>query len=136
MYKRLLPAMLALASINAQAFEFPVEIIEYIDDAKVVGYVQSNDIDTSLNWAPFHGAPPLTIEQALHRVMDFIQGDTTLDNAQMVGIELKPIPEHAGYWHYLVKLKYGDDDQRHAHFFMVLMDGKVISAIREPQSIK
>lgn len=135
MYKRLLPAMLALASINAQAFEFPVEIIEYIDNAKVVGYVQSNDIDTSLNWAPFHGAPPLTIEQALHRVMDFIQGDTTLDNAQMVGIELKPIPD-AGYWHYLVKLKYGDDDQRHAHFFMVLMDGKVISAIREPQSIK
>jgi hypothetical protein len=54
----------------------------------------------------------------------------------LTGIELKKIPRHEKHWHYLVKTKSEVDDIVESHYFIVLMDGKVIAAIKEPESIK
>ena len=59
---------------------------------------------------PFASPPPLSINDALKAVEN--------------------------YWHYLIRLKSTIDNKPRADFFVVLMDGKVISAFKEPDSIK
>lgn len=136
MLTRMLPLLFALFSGSLQAYEFPIEIIEFIDNTRVVAFVNEVDIDKALYWVPFEGSPPLAIADALKAIRGHIASDPKLADATLTGIELKQIPRHEKYWHYLVKLRSQADDRVRSSYFIVLMDGKVIPGIREPETLK
>ncbi len=137
MKNKLISLLFILVSSKAMAIDFPVEISEYIDDNKIDVYLKRSDINDSSKWQPFSGATPLSMDDALTKVkahLDTNSGNS--DNTTLIGIELKRIPHHKDYWHYLVKVQTTIDSKRHSHFYVVLMDGKVISAFKEPEAIK
>lgn len=136
MLVRMLPLVLMLFSCKIQAMEFPLEVIEYIDNSRVVAFINESDIDKTLPWTPFVGAPPLSLSDALGLIQQHTTSRLKLKNATLSEIELRQIPQHKDYWHYLVKMQASVDDKMRAYYFIVLMNGKIISGIREPQSIK
>lgn len=136
MFLRILPLMLILFSGKILAMEFPLEIIEYIDNSRVVAFINESDIDKSLPWTPFEGNPPLRLTDALGLIQKHATSDLNLKNATLNEIELRQIPQHKNYWHYLAKMQASSDDKMRTYYFIVLMNGKIISGIREPQSIK
>lgn len=136
MYKKLLPLLLLLFSGKALAFEFPIEVTEYIDDIKIVAYLNKSDVNELSHWVPFENQPPLSIYDALQAVQKYMIANSIYTGSTLTGIELKRIPHHEIYWHYVVKVRYKQDNKTWPHFFVVLMDGKVISALRKPESIK
>lgn len=133
---RLILLLILLYSGKVLAIEFPIEITEYADGVRIVAYLNKNDINEKSRWRPFHGAPPLSINDALQAVQQHINSRPDAGHITITEIELRQIPHHKGYWHYLIKAKQEVNEGTHAQFFIVLMDGKVISAIREPESIK
>jgi hypothetical protein len=136
MPRKLLPLFFLLLNSNVLAFEFPIQVTEYIDDVKIDAYINQKDIAEDTQWMAFETPPPLSIQQALAAVQDFIRADNRFSDATLISIELKRIPHHESYWHYVVKARTKLDNEYLPHFFVVLMDGKVISAIKEPDSIK
>jgi hypothetical protein len=136
MTKNLLPILMLLFSAQVFAVEFPIEISEYIDDVKIDAYINKEDLSKTSQWTPFESSPPLTINQALTAILKEEKSEIDFSNSHVIGIELKPVPHHKSYWHYLVKIKTISEEGSEPHFFIVLMDGKVITAIKEPESIK
>jgi len=118
------------------AYEFPIEITEYVDEVRIAAYINKDDLKNNVMWVPFKGPPPLTVHEALKAVQKFIRTDVDMVKSDLVEIELRQIPRYENSWHYLVRVRYQTEDKIQSHFFLVLMDGKVISAIREPESIK
>lgn len=136
MLVRLVPSLFLLLSGQVLAYEFPIEITEYVDEVRIAAYINRGDINENVQWIPFEGPPPLSIHEALTAVQKYLQSDSDMVNSSLVEIELRPIPHHENNWHYLVRIRYQTNDKVQPHFFLVLMDGKVISAIREPEAIK
>jgi hypothetical protein len=136
MTKSLLPILMLLFSAQVFAVEFPIEISEYIDDVKIDAYINKEDLKNTRKWTPFESPPPLTINQALTAILNDEKYKIDLNSSSLIGVELKPVPHHKFYWHYLVKIKTISENGSEPHFYIVLMDGKVISAIKEPESIK
>jgi len=134
--KNLMVLLLVLFSGKALGYEFPIEVTEYIDDVKVVVYINKSDISHEAKWIPFEHSPPLSIGDALQAVEKYVNSRNDFSALELTGIELKKIPHHEAHWHYLVKTNVKVSDKVQAHFFVVLMDGKVISALKEPDSIK
>jgi hypothetical protein len=134
------PAMFAalslLFSARLPALGFPVEIIESVDNSRVVAFLSEADIEQAINWVPFSGGPPLAIADALKAVRQQIAADPELSGAELTEIGLRQIPHHEQHWHYLVKLQTRSGDRVIAHYFIVLLDGKVIRGLREPQAVK
>lgn len=124
-------------SSRAFAVNFPVEIFEYIDDTKVVAFINKSDINPSLTWQPFKGEPPLTLADALQGLKKYLATEKVgLSSALMSEIELKQIPHHKGNWHYLVKMLSEKEGVVHNYYFIILMNGKVIPAVKEVESFK
>lgn len=136
MYFVWLPLLLLLFSANVQSYEFPVEIFEYVNDEKVVAFINESDIDASTSWIPSDGAPPVTIANVVNAIRKYIAPDPKLSGATFSEIELKQIPHHEKHWHYLVKMKSRTGGHAHYHYFVVLMSGKIIPALKEPESFK
>lgn len=136
MYKKLLPLLILLLSGKALAYDFPIEITEYIDNVKIIAYVNKNDIDKKLEWSPFKSSLPLSVTDALSAIQKYLAANSAFTEVRFMSIELKQIPHHEKNWHYIVKVTYKMDEHTHPHFFVVLMDGKVISALTKPESIK
>lgn len=136
MISRLLPALLLLLSSNIQAVEFPVEVIEYLDDTKIVAFLNESDIVKTAQWTAPTSAPPITIANAVEAVQKYIAPQNSSNKTSLVDIELKQIPNHKNYWHYLVKTETADHDTLANQYYVVLMDGKVVPAIEEPESYK
>jgi len=128
--------LLLLFSGNAYCYEFPVEIFEYIDNTKVVAFIDKSDIDDAMRWQPFKEAPPFTVEDAVKSVKKHIDADDRLKNVTLLEVELRQIPNFEQHWHYLVKVKADIGEERRSQYFVVLMNGKVIPAIREPEATK
>lgn len=133
---KMLVLSLVLSSATVHAFEFPIEIIEYIDQTKVAAFINEEDIDGMPPWVPFEGPPPLAIADALAAVREYIAPDPELAGAQLTEIELRRIPHHEIHWHYVVRMKARTGDKAHSWFFIVLMNGKIIPGLREPEGIK
>jgi len=129
-----LPAV--LFSVTLHASELPIEIIEYVDQTKVVTFINEEDIDKTVVWVPFEGPPPLTIAEALALVQKFIAPDPEMAGSQLTEIELRRIPHHEIHWHYVVRMKAHTRDKPRSRFFIVLMNGKIIQGLREPEAIK
>lgn len=136
MLKILAPMVLLLFSFEVLATEFPIVIREYIDDIKIDAYINKTDLDSLEPWTPFESPPRLSVGGALMAVKNYIDADTRYADFSLVGIELKLLPQHERYWHYIVKINTLLEDRREPGFFIVLMDGKVIPAIMQPDSIK
>ena len=133
MVLKLASVLLLLVSVGCQAVEFPIELVEYVDDARVVALVNESDIDEGSGWVPGSGAPPLSIEDAVAIVRSAIADDTRLADSSVREIVLKRIPRHTEHWHYVIKLQYGSSDHPRTQFFVVLMNRRLIPAIREPE---
>jgi hypothetical protein len=125
-----------LFSASVHALGFPIEIIEYFDQTRVVVFLNEEDIDKTLDWSPFEGQPPLTIADTLEGVREYITGNVELADAEVMEIELKRIPHHESHWHYLVKMKTRADDTPQFHFLIVLMNGKIVQGLKEPEGYK
>lgn len=128
--------LLLLLGSNAHAYELPIEIFEYVDNAKVVAFVHESDLGDSTRWHPFAAAPPLTIENVTAAVGSYIATTEGINNAVIEEIQLRKMPRHEDQWHYMVKLKTAGEDAIRYHYLVILMNGKIIPAIREPESIK
>ena len=133
---RMLVLPLVFFSVAVHASEFPIEIIEYVDQTKVVTFINEEDIDKTVAWVPFEGPPPLTIKDALVLVQKFTAPDPEMAGAQLTEIELRRIPHHEIHWHYVVRMKVRTGGKPRSRFFIVLMNGKIIPGLREPEAIK
>jgi hypothetical protein len=133
---RVLSVILFLLSTTIQAVEYPVEVIEYLDNTKIVAFLNESDIKKTPQWTPLSSEPPLTIAGAIDAVQKHIKPVKDLSKMNLLGIELKQIPHHKNYWHYVVKTRTKSGDLPVSHYFVVLMNGKVIPAIKEPESVK
>lgn len=136
MLKNLLIISMCLFSCPLFAIDFPIEISEYFDDVKVDVFINEEDLNQSKPWQPFESSPPLSMNQALMAIKDIEDSESVYSDAKVIGIELKPVPHHKSYWHYLAKLKVMSEDGPESAYYVVLMNGKVIPAIKEPESIK
>ena len=127
--------LLAIFSGNAQSSS--IEIIERFDDIRVVAFVNEGDIDNYPLWHPLTEAPPLSISAAIEAVNNLYKvNDAELIVESIQEIELRKIPNHKKYWHYLVKVKGNDDEKVKYQVYVVLMNGKVIPALIETESFK
>jgi len=122
-------AILAL-SANAYALQPKIEIIEQFDKLRMVAFVSVKDVENSPQWNPDLGTPSLTVGEAVQAVRNFVK-----DKAVIEEIEIRPLPNHETHWHYLIKVKNDEMKIKHS-IYIVLMSGKVIPAITEPEGYK
>lgn len=127
-----------LITQNVFATQFPLVLIESFDDAKVVIYVNESDIRNTPSWQPSEGAPPLSLKNLIKDIKIWNKANPEYANATISGFELKPILHHEkqNRWYYLVQMKNVTNGTLDTHYLAVLMNGKVIPAIREPVSYK
>ena len=126
-------ALIVLAS-TAHAFESKIEIYEQFDNARVVAFVSEQDIRNSPQWNPEEQALPLSVNAAIKAVRSFIHDSSAIQKLQE--IEIRKVSGFVGYWHYLVQMEAGDGAHPKSRIYVVLMDGKVIPAIIEPETFK
>jgi hypothetical protein len=120
-------------STSAYAFEPKIEIVEQFDNLRMIAFVSASDISKSPEWNPSLGAPPLSVGKAIQAVKGFVKGS---NNSTIISeIELRPVPRHEKHWHYLIKIA-NDAKRTKYDLYVVLMDGKIIPAIIEPQGYK
>ena len=136
MFNKMLISLLFLVTTSAQAFHFPEELIEYVDETRIVAFVPADDLAAAGIWMPFDSTPPLSMTDALSAVKSQIESEPKLAEARLQNIVLAPIPHHEQQWHYVAKLTTVNGEHSEDHYLLVLMNGKVIAAMGEPDSIK
>lgn len=136
MLLRYLALMILLLSQHVAAFEFPIQITEYLDDKKIIAFINEGDIDEALHWEPESAPPPLSMVGAFSAVRKTIDADGKLPAAELTEIELEQIPHHPRQWHYLVKMTIRDNGESTPGYFVVLMNAKVIPALPRPEPLR
>jgi len=129
-YYRCLLITLLLISTNVYSYQPNIEIIEKFDDLKMIAFISVEDIKSNPEWNPDIDSPPLTVSDAIHAVKTFIKITRPIKE-----IEIRQVPKHEKQWHYLIKVA-NDSMKSKYSIYVVLMNGKVIPAIIEPQSYK
>lgn len=129
-------AALLLATGTCQAEPFPEEIIQYIDNTRVVAFIDADIITQAGTWSPLEAPPPLPLATALEAVKTAMGNDPRLHQASLKDLKLQAIPHHAGRWNYVFRLTTEYHDHREDHYLVVLMNGQVVSAVGEPDSVK
>jgi len=132
-YYRYLFIAIFIFSSNANAFQPKVEIYEQFDNLRMITFIDENDINNSPEWNPDSSLIPLTVDRAIQAVIDFSKDSIT--PGVIKKIELRRVPKHDKHWHYLIKIS-NDAMKTKYNIYVVLMDGKVIPAIIEPQGYK
>ena len=134
-YLFFLSATILFSSSSASAIEPNIEIIEQFDNMRTVAFVSIKDIEDSPVWYPGasgDSTPPIGVDDAIHAVSAF----AGLRDANTVKeIEIRPVPDYEDRWHYLVKVT-NDSSVSKFDIYVVLMSGKVLPAIIEPQAYK
>lgn len=110
-----------------------VEIIEQIDNSRMVAFVEQADIEAGPAWIPGASPIPLSVDAALQSISRFSEASGRADAIDE--IEIRKVPGHEKRWHYLVKVA---DDRMTTRYrlYLVLMNGKVVPAIIEPEGYK
>ncbi|HFD86978.1 MAG TPA: hypothetical protein ENJ35_04810, partial [Gammaproteobacteria bacterium] len=106
--KNLLATILLAAFLQAaHATPWPLEIIDHLDETKIVIYVSESDIEASPQWNPAAGAPKFGLDELFKAVNDWQKKNKCTDADGIEKIELKPIlhQHKEGRWYYLVQLK-------------------------------
>jgi len=141
-YKLVGALTLILLNVNVLSYQSPLEVFEKFDNVRLVAFINESDIKNYPKWQALIGEPPLTVSQAIQAVKKFDDtrniGKKNIDYANSIKkIELRQMSaEHKNYWHYLIKIKKEISQKIHYQVYVVLMNGKVIPAIIEPDSIK
>jgi len=125
----LLLSILAL-STSAHAYEPKIEIIEQFDNLRMVAFINKDDVSSNPEWNPGNTPPPLTIEEAIKAVKNLNK-----QSKKIKEIELRLVPKYDNKWHYLIKVSNLEMKSKY-DIYVVLMNGKVIPAIIEPQGYK
>lgn len=134
---RFILLLLTIVSGNALAFQSSIEIIEQFDEVKLVAFINQNDIENYPLWHSLTEAPPLSISEAIQAVKKLYKShNDKLGTEAVREIELRVMPHHKKYWHYLIKMKGDDNGKQKYQVYVVLMNGKVIPAIMETESYK
>jgi len=132
-YYRWLSIFILLMTANVHAFQSKIEIQEQFDNLKMVAFVDEKDIVKSPEWNPNNDTLPLTVTEAIQAVKDFNKASKNL--GAIKEIEIRPVPKHENHWHYLIKI-VNDSMKAKYDIYVVLMNGKVVPGIIEPQSYK
>ena len=125
--------LMLLLSTNAYALQPKIEIVEQFDNLRMVTFISEKDISNSPKWNPNSEAPPLSVGEAIKAVKKFVKNSKK--SIDIREIEIRPVPRYEKHWHYLIKLT-NNTKQTKYDIYVVLMDGKVIPAIIEPQGYK
>ena len=136
MFRAVLTGLLLIASNSVLAFQFPVEMIEGVEGARVVVNINKEDLEKEVSWTPFESAPPVTVADALGIVREHLANNPALKEATLREIQLRRIPRHENNWHYMVMVETLREGNPVLHYYVVLMSGKLYTAIREPESYK
>lgn len=123
--------LLSLVSGAAQSAMLPTEVVENLDQYRIVLYLDQNQIDAIPAWQPGEGAPPMTLEAAVARTLEWIGDNELLKAARIHELKYKPVHnyESLNRWYYLVELRMQGTKKR---FLAVLPGGEVVPAIEEP----
>ncbi len=126
----------AIGSVNASPW--PLEIIDHLDETKIVIYIKEADIEASPLWNPASGTPTFGLSELLETVAAWKEKNKWDAADGIEKIELKPIMHHEkeGRWYYLVQLKNVEKGKRSHQYLAVLMSGKAVAAIMEPEAYK
>lgn len=141
MFRKLLLSISLVLLISVgpvQAAPWPLEIIDHLDETKIVIFVNESDIEAAPKWNPDDGAPAFGLKEVLDSVNRWRQENNCSNQDSIEKIELKPIAHHEkqGRWYYLVQLK-NVKKSAHAHRFLaILMNGKTAAAMMEPEALK
>jgi hypothetical protein len=120
--------------LSTTAFALPpkIEVLEQFDNLNIVTFIGESDLNNSPVWRPDMGTPPLSLDAAIKAVNRFGHSNGDADIRE---IEIRPIPGHIEHWHYLIKVA-NDKMKTKYNVYVVLMDGKVIPAMIEPEGYK
>jgi hypothetical protein len=123
--------LFSLSVATAQASSLPAEVIENMDQYRIVLYLSEDQINAIPEWQPGEGKPPMSLEEAVSHALAWIGRDTSLAGAQIYEVKYKPVHnyEKLNRWYYLVELRMDAGKKR---FVAVLPGGQVVSAIEEP----
>lgn len=121
---------LIFLSVDAFAFQPKVEIIEQFDNLKMVAFISAEEINSNPEWQPASQPPPLTVDAAINALKMIVK-----DPVSIVEIEIRQVPRHDRQWHYLIKVANDVMTSKYS-VYVVLMSGKVIPAIIQPQGYK
>jgi hypothetical protein len=128
-YRSLLILIIAISS-NANAFQPKIEIIEQFDELKMIAFINQEDMHSNPEWNANLDTIPLTVNSAIQAVKTFSKTIEPINE-----IEIRTVPNHKNKWHYLIKTTNEKMKSKYA-IYVVLMNGKVIPAIIEPQGYK
>jgi hypothetical protein len=120
-----------LAGGAAQAASLPSEVVENLDQYRIVLSIGDERIKAMPAWRPGEGKPPMSLEAAVARTLEWIESKALLKDATIYELKYKPVHnyETLDRWYYLVELRMRDGMKR---FLAVLPDGQVVPAIAEP----
>jgi hypothetical protein len=121
----------SLFTAAAQATALPTEVIEIMDQYRIALYLTEEQISSIPQWQPGDGEPPMSLQAAVGRVLEWIARTPSLADAQIYELKYKPVHnyEKLNRWYYLVEFRMRAGKKR---FVAVLPDGQVVSAIEEP----
>ena len=132
-YYRFLFLTIFLFSAHAYAFQEKLEVVEQFDNLRMVAFIRIKDISNSPAWNPDAELPPLSVGEAVKAVKKFDKSPKT--DGKIQEIEIRQVPGHENRWHYLVKVS-NEAMKSKMSVYVVLMNGKVIPAIIEPEGYK
>lgn len=128
-YRYFILGIIAL-SAPVHAFQPTFEIVEQFDDLKTIAFIPVEDIDNNPMWDPAVSEPPISVFEAVQAIKKINKPPVSIDE-----IEIRKVPKREGQWHYLMKVSNGSVKDN-VNIYVVLMSGKVIPAIIEPQGYK
>ena len=131
---RIVTLVIFILATSAFASQSNVAIYEQFDDIKVVAVINKDDIKNSPKWNPGFDPLPLSVDDAIKAMRDFFKQPKMIGTIEE--IEIRTIKNFPGNWHYLFKVAASDTDNRKHEIYVVLMNGKVIPAFIEPETIK
>ena len=120
-----------LSVATARASSLPAEVVENMDQYRIVLYLSDEQVNAIPEWQPGEGKPPMSLQDAVSHVLAWIARDTSLAGAKIYELKYKPVHnyEKLNRWYYLVELRMEAGKKR---FVAVLPGGQVVSAIEEP----
>jgi hypothetical protein len=127
-----IPFLLAgLTAGIAQAASLPAEVVENLDQYRIVLYLNDTQIDSIPAWRPGEGGPPMSLEAAVDSTLEWVGANELYRDASIYELKYKPVHNYEALnrWYYLVELRMQDGRKR---FLAVLPDGTVVPANEEP----
>ena len=122
----------------AEQIEWPLEVYEIMDDKRIVVFLNPADVDAAPRWSPGEGPPPVTIDRLINqiRTSGLLESDGTTLHIQEIKLKKLELEPEVQTWYYLVRLDGDSASDRGKKYVAMLLNGTIVPALVEPQSIK